>query len=188
MRSVSLLLLLLHLLAPARAQQIAPTLLQRPWPASWIAVPGESPTGYGVYLFRKGLALATKPASFVVHVSADNRYKLFVNGNLVSLGPARGDLTHWKFETVDLAPYLQAGPNMVAARVWNEGERRGEPQISLRTGFILQGNTPAEYVLNTDASWRCLRDAGYAPLPVQLKSYYVAGPGELVTPQAALQG
>lgn len=115
-------------------------------------MPGESPTGYGVYLFRKSLALPAKPAAFVVHVSADNRYKLFVNGTLVSLGPARGDLTYWKFETVDLAPYLQAGKNIIAARVWNEGDLRMETQISLRTGLILQGNAESEQSLNTNAS------------------------------------
>ena len=142
MRYVLLLSILFsHLPILIQAQTINPAILQRAWQASWICVPGESTTGYGVYLFRKSVALSAKPASFVVHVSADNRYKLFVNEKLVSLGPARGDLTHWKFETVDLAPYLQAGKNTIAARVWNEGDLRMEAQISLRTGFILQGNT-----------------------------------------------
>ncbi len=135
---------------------------------------------YQVCLFRKTLEFPVKPLAFVVHVSADNRYKLFVNGKLVSLGPARGDLTHWNFETVDLAPYFQSGPNIVAAQVWNENEWMPEAQISLQTGFILQGATPAESVINTNTSWKCLRDTSYTPLPVRMSTYYVTGPGELI--------
>ena len=54
--------------------------LQKQWNAWWIEVPGVQPDGYGVYLFRKEIQLTEKPVSFIVHVSADNRYKLFVNG------------------------------------------------------------------------------------------------------------
>ena len=38
--------------------------------------------------------------------SADNRFILYVNGARVGDGPARGDLTHWRYERFDLAPYL----------------------------------------------------------------------------------
>src|SRR5690349_20516003 len=62
------------------------------WNANWIAAPGDDGRQYGVYYFRKQLQLAARPAHFMIHVSADNRYKLFVNDSLVSLGPARGDL------------------------------------------------------------------------------------------------
>ncbi|MGZ8540289.1 MAG: alpha-L-rhamnosidase-related protein, partial [Chitinophagaceae bacterium] len=164
--------------AGIQAQSIGPAILEKQWTASWIAVPGEQPANYGVYLFRKSLELATRPASFVIHVSADNRYKLFVNGNLVSLGPARGDLTHWNFETVDIASYLQTGKNIIAAKVWNEAEWRPEAQISLRTGFILQGATAAEHIANTNESWKCIRDNSYKPIKITLPAYYVAGPGE----------
>ena len=80
------------------AQTIDSAILQKRWPAFWVTVPNESPDGYGVYLFRKSVTLNTKPGKFIIHVSADNRYKLFVNEKQVSLGPARGDLSHWNFE------------------------------------------------------------------------------------------
>src|SRR5689334_13165018 len=84
---------------------------QRPWNAKWIAAPNDDGNGYAVYYFRKQISLAAKTSSFSIHVSADNRYKLFVNDSLVSIGPARGDLHYWNFETIDLAPYLIAGKN-----------------------------------------------------------------------------
>jgi alpha-L-rhamnosidase len=114
----------------AYAQTISPALLKYQWKASWITAPQESLKDYGVYYFRKSIELAAKPASFIVHVSADNRYKLYVNQTLVSLGPARGDTYYWNYETVDLAPYLQPGKNSIAAVVWNDGDYRPEAQIS----------------------------------------------------------
>src|SRR3954454_12694034 len=86
----------------ARAQLIDSAFLLKQWKARWITVPQTSATGYGVYYFRKGFELTSIPKTYPVHVSADNRYKLFVNEKLVSVGPARGDFHHWNFETIDL--------------------------------------------------------------------------------------
>ncbi len=154
-------------------------MIHEQWKASWIKVPGESDYEYGVYLFRKSINLDSVPARFDIHVSADNRYKLYVNQKLVSLGPARGDLEHWNFETVDIAQYLQPGQNVISARVWNEAAFRPEAQISLQTGFILQGNV-GNLSLNTDKSWKCTRDSSYGPIPFSGPFYYVSGAGEFI--------
>jgi alpha-L-rhamnosidase len=161
-------------------QAVDSALLMNPWQAAWITVPGESPNGYGVYLFRKIIDLKKMPDSFVINVSADNRYKLFVNERQVSLGPARGDLDHWNFAVLNIAPYLHAGKNIIAAQVWNEGEWRPEGQISFRTGFILQGSRENEEKLFTDSNWKCIRDISYHPIRFVTPSYYVAGPGEQI--------
>lgn len=163
-----------------QAQNIEPGLLKTNWKACWIAVPGQSPIDFGVYHFRKIITLSEKPATYVVHVSADNRYKLYVNGQLVSMGPARGDLYHWNFETVDIAPFLQAGINVVAATVWNEGRNKAITQFSTCTAFILQGNTPKEYELNTSPDWLCINDSAYRSLEQRPVGYYAADPGEIV--------
>jgi alpha-L-rhamnosidase len=178
---ISFCLLIFLLPVSASSQNPDSTILQKEWKASWISVPGESPSGYGVYLFRKSFILESAPDSFVIHVSGDNRYKLFVNKKQVSLGPARGDLEHWNFETLDIAPFLQKGKNIIAAQVWNEGEWRAEGQISLRTGFILQGHGDAGQIVNTNKEWKCIRDNSFQPLPFRPSTYYVAGPGELIS-------
>jgi hypothetical protein len=89
--------------------------------------------------YSEKTSLPEKPGKFLVHVSADNRYKLFVNEQFISFGPTRGDIAHWNYETIDIAPYLKAGDNTVAALVWNEGEHKPEAQISYKTGFLMQG-------------------------------------------------
>jgi alpha-L-rhamnosidase len=177
----ALLITCLLIVKTGNSQTSSPVLLKNPWKAFWITVPDESDKNYGVYHFRKNIQLNAKPTSFVVNVSADNRYKLYVNQTLVSLGPARGDTYYWNYETVDLAPYLKAGNNSIAALVWNEGDYRPEAQITIRTAFIMQGNTAAEEVLNTNKTWKCIRDKAYQPLTgIGYHPYYVAGPGEFI--------
>jgi len=162
--------------------------LKGKWKANWISVPGETANGYGVYYFRKNIQLAAKPESFKVRISSDNRYKLYVNRVLVSLGPARGDTYYWNYETVDLAPYLTAGENCIAAVIWNDGEYRPEAQISIRTAFIMQGNTANEELINTNNTWKCIRDRGYQPITgIGYDTYYVAGPGEFVNMAASFK-
>jgi alpha-L-rhamnosidase len=179
---------LLFLFTETKAQ-VHPDILQKSWKAQWITVAGAGKNEYGVYPFRKNISLAAQPEKFIVHVSGDNRYKLYVNGTLVSLGPARGDLLHWNFETVDIASQLRPGNNTLAAIVWNEGEPRPEAQITFRTAFILQGNGEDEQVVNTNNSWKAIQDSSYSPLPVVIVySYYVAGPGENINMQHHKKG
>ncbi|HVZ95267.1 MAG TPA: alpha-L-rhamnosidase N-terminal domain-containing protein [Chitinophagaceae bacterium] len=163
------------------AQRISKDILTKRWNADWICPQDASAHGYGVYHFRKKFSLNKQPSSFVIHVSADNRYKLYVNDSLVSLGPARADLFHWNFETADIAGYLRIGDNVIAAVVWNYGDYRPEHQISFRTGFILQGDGDEENIINTNSSWKSMVDSSYSPLqPDLIYCYYVAGPGEKI--------
>jgi alpha-L-rhamnosidase len=181
-------LLIVMTLSPAKyacAQSSVPNVAPRQWNAQWIATPGDNGISYGVFYFRKDIDLAIKPATFMVHVSADNRYKLYVNGRLVSLGPARGDTYYWNYETIDLAPYLSAGKNTVAALVWNEAQYSPAAQISVRTGFILQGNSATEEILNTNTTWKCIRDNGHQPIPGY---FFAASKGEMVDMRLAVKG
>jgi hypothetical protein len=199
-RYALLLFALVFFYCSSAAQTISQAVLKQPWKAQWISFSGNNNLNqwnaaytsslkeYGVYKFRKSIELAAKPSTFIVHVSADNRYKLFVNGQLVSLGPARGDLYFWNFETVDIAYFLKVGKNTVAALVWNDGKQKPEAQISYVTGFILQGNTAAEEGLNSNDSWKVIQDSSYAPLEPHVPGYYVAGPGELVQMKSNVKG
>lgn len=164
-------------LAAQAFDRINPELYHQ-WTAKWISHPDDSGQEYGVFHFKKEFELGQVPQSFVVHVSADNRYKLYVNGQYVTFGPARGDRLNWRYETLDLAPYLQAGKNVLAATVWNFGATRPVAQHTVQTGFILQGNTRSERVADTDASWNAFKSEAYAPLTVNLNAYFVVGPGE----------
>jgi len=169
----------------ANADSIYPNQNIKAWNAQWIAPGNDNGTEYGVYNFRKSIDLKEKPISFNIQVSADNRYKLFVNGKIVSMGPARCDTYFWNFETVDIAPFLLAGKNSITAIVWNEAQYRPEAQISVRTAFILQGKSEAEEILNTNETWKCLCDKGYQPVPGY---FFAATKGQLVDMAKTIKG
>ena len=182
-------LLLISLVFLARtvstaAPPINPRLLDKYWTASWIECPQSDPTGYGVYHFRRSFDLDEVPGSLGVHVSADNRYKLWINGEEIGKGPARGDLANWPCESYNLAPFLKTGTNILAAQVWNAGPLRPVAQHSLRTAFVLQADQ-ARYdgLLNTGADWRVLHNEGYTPVGPDhdtLQTYIVVGPGDRI--------
>ena len=100
---------------------ISDAVLQRQWTGAWIACLGAPERDPGVFRFRKVVDLAAVPPRFVVHASADQRFVLHVNGRRVGIGPSRGDILFWRFETFDLAPFLKPGPNLLSAVVWNFG-------------------------------------------------------------------
>ncbi len=163
---------------------VNPALLSRQWPASWIAADGAPERDAGVYHFRRLVAMDAVPSRLVVHVSADQRYLLHVNGRRVGAGPGRDDPEHWRFETYDIAPFLQPGQNIIAATVWNFGLAAPMAQMTRRTGFLLQSDDPAFSTLDTDGDWEAQRDAGHGVLGDGLSAlrarhfYYAAGPGE----------
>jgi alpha-L-rhamnosidase len=167
----------------SRSQTINPNLLSGRWNAFWIRHPEAPAREFGVFHFRKTFMLDAVPPHFIVHSSADNRYELFVNGQRAAEGPARCDLMHWRYETLDIAPHLQAGRNVLAAVVWNYAELAPMAQMTNETGFLLQGDGPAEEVVNTGKSWKVMEDKGVQPIRYSsgdLHGYFVVGPGERV--------
>jgi hypothetical protein len=171
---------------PAAVQQPTPQVFSGAPAALWIFPPGVAGTEFGVFHFRRSFDLDAQPSRFVVHVSADNRYRLFVNGQQVSSGPQRSDLMHWRYESVDLAPHLRSGRNVLAALVWNWGAERPVAQFSRQTAFLLQGDSPREAAVNSGPEWKVLRSEGYAPVSVSgnaVGGYYASPPGEALDAQ-----
>ncbi|MGN6601275.1 MAG: alpha-L-rhamnosidase-related protein [Ginsengibacter sp.] len=177
-------LMSMHFSAKSQNLPISKKLLDGNWNAHWISCPGIVEKAYGVYHFRKTFDLDDEPSQFIIHVSADNRYVLYVNGTEVGRGPARSSLYNWNFETYDIASHLQKGKNVIAALVWNMGEDAPVAQISAQTGFLLQGDEKVEEILNSDNSWQVIRDTAYAPcatnMSAVLHSYVVVGAGDSV--------
>jgi len=151
------------------------------WHAQWISHPTPPLREPLTLHFRKSFQVPEKSAHFLVHVSADNRFILYLNGQRVGDGPARGDIAHWRYETLDLAPFLVPGTNSLAATVWNFGIYAPVAQISDRTAFLVEGDTPAEAAVNTDSSWSVEDEPGQTPLPRTADgfwAYMAAGYGE----------
>ncbi|MEN8247661.1 MAG: alpha-L-rhamnosidase N-terminal domain-containing protein [Bacteroidota bacterium] len=158
--------------------------LKHTWKAQWITHPTESTLDYGVFLFRHSFKLDHKPENFNIFVSADNRYRLYVNGESVCFGPSIGDLTHQRYETIDIANWLNEGDNVLAAEVVNFGEYKNVSQLSFQTAFILQGDSSNGIDINTgSADWKVTKNKAYTAIPFtseMLNAYYAAGPCDRV--------
>ncbi len=153
------------------------------WSAKWIVPPDADPKAYGIYHFRKSFEISHLPSNFFIHISADQRYRLFINGKTIGLGPARSDPQHWMYDTYDLAPYLVAGKNVLAALVWNMGEQTPYAQMTSQTGFIVQGHGESEKIVNTGSTWKVYNDLAYKPVIndiAKLRTYIVVGAGDKV--------
>ncbi len=153
--------------------------LRHSWKSWWISDPSASLLDYGVFHYRKSFELKDVPAKFIIHVSADNRYRLFVNGTPICEGPVKSDFLHWNYETIDIAQYLKSGKNVIAAQVYNLGNYRQPSQFSRYTAFLLQGDLDDQDMVNTNETWKVFHNQAYSPIVIteQLAhGFYVTGP------------
>jgi alpha-L-rhamnosidase len=132
------------------------------WPASWIS--GKTCQSPFVCAFFLPFDLS-QSETMRVHVTADERYELFLDGMRVGRGPERGDRHNWAFETYDLA--LQEGHHTLVARVWALGELAPIAQFSLRPGFLLcpQEERFLDLLATGRAPWRTRVLEGYSFIP-----------------------
>lgn len=155
----------------------------------WGKRPSRDP--YRVRYFRRVFEVPNADCQLTVHVSADSAYVLWCNGVRVSRGPAKGDLAHQFYETVDLSPHLRQGRNVLAAQVVSYADswpfpRQGGGVGSVMTAmgaFILDGELcdrqgESLEALHTNRQWRVLADQAYQHEPVALNFAAFVGMGE----------
>src|SRR5699024_3420721 len=69
-----------------------------------------------LYYFRKKFTFE-RPKSAKVHITADSRYKLWINGKMASFGPYKGTQHNQYYNTVDITEFLKSGENEFFAEV-----------------------------------------------------------------------
>lgn len=155
--------------------------------AYWITNPDIPLTEYSVTHYRKTAYLDAIAKEYIVHITADNRYKLYVNGKMVCFGPQLSDIPHWRYETINIAPYLIKGKNVVAAEVVNFGPDRFFGIISHRTAFMLQGYGDNQDFNTEDRTWKTFYNQAFSPNhPNWMYSvdivggFYASNPGDSV--------
>lgn len=125
----------------------------------WIGLPSAPPTPY-VCAFKRAFS-SEEPTTLRIHVSADERYALYLDGERVGRGPERGDDLHWFFETFDLT--LSAGDHILVAHVWALGNKAPIAQFSVKPGFLLcpEEDSWREMLATGVAEWQVKRLGGY---------------------------
>ncbi|MFA7345218.1 MAG: hypothetical protein WC003_13020 [Terrimicrobiaceae bacterium] len=143
---------------PFARSDTAPSFWERGrWPCRWIAVPEARPPCFCA--FRRMFSIAEETV-VRVHVSADERYELFLDGRRIGLGPERGDRENWFFETYDLP--LAPGEHCLVARVTALGDIAPFAQMSVAHGFLLAADDDrwSELLSTGVANWEAKRLGG----------------------------
>lgn len=137
------------------------------WPVSpnWDIINGYA-------LFRTGFTLAAVPARAPLHITADQSYRLYVNGRHVARGPARGYQQTWPYDTVDVAPYLKKGYNQFAVRAYNPGFGNFQYLSQTWAGLLVAARW-GKFELNSGPHWKALRQPGIRrdTVPVSLQLF-----------------
>lgn len=136
------------------------------WTDDWTKRDNDVP---GLVYFRKVLDFDKAVDSFVVKVSADSRYRLYVNGHTVCAGPCKGDDMVWYYETVDIAEYLVQGKNIVSAsvlrypvdQIYNHSVwRTSKPGLYIEGSITYQDGQSD--VFSTDGTWKSIKNRNFS--------------------------
>jgi hypothetical protein len=133
-----------------------------------------------VALFRRTFSLKSEVQNAFLHLFADTRYRLMVNGITVGHGPGRFHITHPQYDSWDIAPYLLQGDNVIAVIVHSMGRGTFSSDAS-RGGLIAWGeigDAENKISLATNASWKALECQAYAQDTARLS--FALGPYELL--------
>jgi len=114
-------------------------------------------------LYRKTFVIKNSFKSATLYISADDYYKLYINGRFVAQGPAPSYHFAYNYNTVDVSGYLKEGDNLIAVhtlyqglinRVWQSGDNRH--------GLILDLDIDGKTVVSSDQSFRLSPHTAYS--------------------------
>ena len=159
---------------------------ESPWAAWWIGDEDWNGRDVGVWAFRRVVEVAEK-MEFRIHVSADQRFDLFIDGKRVGWGPERGDPACWHYASYDVA--LAPGRHTFVGQVWWGGKGVLAPygHMTAELGFILYAEgDAANALLSTGvAEWESRRFTGVEFEPPQARDTFCVTGGRTVIDGAA---
>lgn len=132
-----------------RESDFAPS---RDWRGRWIWGEGPASEQNLYYYFRKEFDLEAAPGTASLRITADTRYKLYVNGTFVAGGPVLSQPYFQYYDTHEVARLLRAGRNCLAVLVYHIGHFQ-----DARGGLLVEVDADDEPVAQSDDSWRALR-------------------------------
>ena len=113
-------------------------------------------------LFRKKVVFE-KASKAILKITADDYFKLYINGVYVTQGPPPSYPNHYYFMEIDITPFLKDGVNTFAVhnyyqglinRVWVSGD--------LRSMFWCELYLDGKVALVSDESWLTATHTGYS--------------------------
>ena len=118
-------------------------------------------------LFRKKFNAGGDLFKAVLKITADDYFKLYINGEFVTQGPPPSYPQAYYYMELPVGKFLKSGENVIAVhtlyqglinRVWVSGDNRE----SLWAELVVDG----EVILATDESWKCKISSAYEPMAI----------------------
>lgn len=114
--------------------------------------------------FKRILKLDSAPESATLHLFADTRYQLRINGSVISAGPIRFYPEHPEFDSYNLTPFLRPGENVIAVEVCHDGLVTFHSLLA-KAAFVALGEitfADGNHIsLNAPEDWLCAEATGY---------------------------
>lgn len=162
------------------------TTADRTWQGSFIWKPTPKEELYSseneMVFFRKSFHCTNPGGKCLLSVSADSRYRLYVNGKPLLSGPCKGSEFVWYYETIEIQNYLIRGKNTIAVAVLHHPPR-GE-NISVWRSPLGMLICDVEWIaadgtisdtISTDTSWVCCKDTSVSFLPGSYNTMFLGG-------------
>lgn len=117
--------------------------------AKWIWINGDK----NLYSFVKFRKLFDYDCGDVyMDITADSRYYLYINGEFLNFGPVRCYPAHYKFDTLNITPYLKKGKNVLAVLVYKFGQDNFQ-YIKAKEGLAISVSGGVSFT--SDSSFKC---------------------------------
>lgn len=116
-------------------------------------------------LFRKKFDCDKLSKNAKIYISADDYYKLYINGKFVAQGPAPSYHFRYNYNVIDVSEFLQKGENLIAVhtlyqglinRVWQSGDNRH--------GLILDLVIDEKTIVASDESFKTSPHTAYTEM------------------------
>lgn len=132
--------------------------------AKWIWSKDQTLFPCHFVFFRRSFHLATGIEETRLLVSADSKYRLWINGKYVGTGPARGKPGHPYVDSYECSARMTPGHNVIAVLVehYSGGSIIFSP---VHGGLVLELQSPQKTLLVTDNNWKCRSAECYSVIP-----------------------
>ena len=117
------------------------------------------------------VVLGEVPRAAELLITADSRYRLWINGRHVARGPARSYPWQQSVDRLDVTPYLQAGANVLAVQVYQPGYSHFAYTHRGAAGLLASLRGDEHTLLVTDLTWQVRRNPSFSPLVPRVSIY-----------------
>ena len=131
--------------------------------AHWIWDDGDPSPRNAWRWFRRTFTLEAPTDTATLKITADTRYRVFVNGTQVGHGPIRGYDRQWFVDSWEIAPLLDpTRPNVIAVHVLHFGVSTFADRRK-RGGLLAELTVGDDVLLATDETWTVATPASHEP-------------------------